>query len=293
MKQVAGRVRRMRGGVLRLLLSSSLLVACHRPAQPMVERDGSGVISAVPNATELLWAVGLGASQTGRTQWCDYPVEVQSIQVVGDGMTMDLERVLRLNPRAVVATEAQAHAEWITFLQESGVRVLVVPDAELEDIPVALRLLGSELGAPHAEAQAQTFEARLRELRALPEPTVRPRVLVVVGHNPIFAAGPESRMDEILRLAGGQNALPSGDWVQVEAEALLQTAPDVIVDLSDGDLTARWSAWSALRAVADGALCHVDADVISRPGPRILDAVDRIAVCLKDSGAVSAAGDSP
>jgi iron complex transport system substrate-binding protein len=169
----------------------------------------------------------------------------------------------------------------------------VMPDEELEDIPVALRLLGSELGAPHAESQAQAFEARLRELRALPEPPVRPRVLAVVGHNPIFAAGPESRIDEVLRLAGGQNALQSGDWVQVEAEALLQTAPDVIVDLSDGDLAARWSDWSALRAVAEGALCSVDADVISRSGPRILDSVDRIAACLKDSGAVSAAGGSP
>lgn len=269
-------------GVALWLVCCSLLTACHRPVQSALDREGSGIVSAVPNTTELLWAVGLGGAQTGRTQWCDYPEEVQSIQVVGDGMTMDLERVLSLNPRTVVATEAQEHAEWIPFLRESGVRVLVLPDKRLEDIPLALRMLGSELNAPQAEEVAQRFERRLVELRARPEPVFRPRVLVVVGHNPVFAAGPQSRMDELLRLAGGQNALPAGDWVQVDAEALIQSAPDVIVDLSEGDLEALWSEWSALRAVAGGAFCRVDGDVISRPGPRILDAVEGLTACLSE-----------
>lgn len=289
MKVVPELVRRVCWGVLPGLVGLSLLNACQRPAQPVPDREGSGIVSAVPNTTEMLWAVGLGGSQTGRTQWCDYPEEVQSIQVVGDGMTMDLERMLRLNPRAVVATEAQQHAEWITFLRESGVQVLVVPDETLEDIPVALRMLGSELRAPLAEQTARAFETKLQELRALPEPGHRPRVLMVVGHDPVFAAGPESRMDELLRLAGGQNALPTGDWVQMDAETLLQSAPEMIVDLSDGDLPALWSEWSTLRAVAEGALCGVDADVISRPGPRILDAVDRIAACLAEFGGVGGA----
>jgi ABC-type hemin transport system substrate-binding protein len=289
MKVVPELVRRVCWGVLPGLVGFSLLTACQRPAQPVPDREGSGIVSAVPNTTELLWAVGLGGTQTGRTQWCDFPAEVQSIQVVGDGMTMDMERVLRLNPGAVVATEAQQHAEWITFLRESGVRVVVVPDETLEDIPVALRMLGSELGAPLAEPTAQAFETRLQELRSLPEPAVRPRVLMVVGHDPVFAAGPESRMDELLRLAGGQNALATGDWVQMDAETLLQTAPEMVVDLSDGDLPVLWSEWSALRAVSEGALCGVDADVISRPGPRILGAVDRIAACLAEFGLVGGA----
>ena len=276
-------------GVPLWLVCCSLLTACQRPAQPVLDREGSGIVSAVPSTTEMLWAVGLGASQTGRTQWCDYPREVQSIQVVGDGTTMDLERVLSLNPRAVVATEAQQHAEWITFLRESGVRVLVLPDERLEDIPLALRMLGRELNAPRAEGLAQRFERRLLELRAQPAPEFRPRVLVVVGHNPIFAAGPQSRMDELVRLAGGQNALPAGDWVQVDTEALIQSEPDVIVDLSEGDPALLWSEWSALRAVAGGAFCHVDANVISRPGPRILEAVDRLAACLLALGASNAA----
>ena len=282
-------LKRVCGGVALWLACCSMLAACQRPAQPVLHREGSGIVSAVPNTTEMLWAVGLGASQTGRTQWCDYPEEVQSVQVVGDGTTMDLERVLSLNPRAVVATQAQEHADWITFLRESGVRVVVLPDERLEDIPLALRMIGRELNAPEAEGRAQRFERRLAELRAQPEPDFRPRMLVVVGHHPIFAAGPQSRMDELVRLAGGQNALPAGDWVQLDAEALLQSDPDVIVDLSEGDPELIWSDWAALRAVSDGAFCRVDADVISRPGPRILEAVDRLAACLSELGARSAA----
>lgn len=282
-------LKRLFEGVALWLVCCTMMAACHRPAQPALNREGSGVVSAVPSTTEMLWAAGLGASQVGRTQWCDYPGEVQSVQVVGDGMTMDLERVLSLNPRAVVATQAQEHADWISFLRESGVRVLVLPDERLEDIPLSLRMLGRELNAPEAEVRAQRFESRLGELRGQPDPEFRPRMLVVVGHHPIFAAGPQSRMDELVRLAGGQNALPAGDWVQLDAEALLQSNPDVIVDLFEGDLRQVWSEWSSLRAVSGGAFCHVNADVISRPGPRILEAVDLLAACLSELGATGAA----
>lgn len=245
--------------------------------QPPTER----VVSLVPNVTEQLYAIGAGDVIVARSQHCNYPPEVASLPSVGSGFAPDVERILALEPTLVVASELQENLPALEVLRDAGVEVLVLPDAELGDVGASLHQLGARLGRDEqADAVARTFSDALQALADATADVPPVRTALVVGRDPIYAAGADSRLDEVLRLAGGTNVVDDGDWVQLDAEALIALAPDVIIEPSTAGDAGWWARWDAIPAVASERLCQVDADEVARSGPRLANAALAIARCL-------------
>lgn len=269
------------------------------------------VVSIVPAATELLWAIGAGELVVGRSQQCNYPPMVATIPTVGSGLAPDLERIIALRPTVVVAGALQRDAEVIPAIEAAGIDVLFLPDNRVEDVPRALRLLGERLDRRElAEAAATHFEARLASLRArdeqpvepppvpgelppvapggstpppgqeLVEPTAPHRALVVIDRDPLFAAGPDSFVGEVMAIAGVENILTEGDWVQVDDETVLRANPDMIIESREGSADGYWAErFPQTQAVIDNRLCTIDPDVISRVSLRILDGIEIVRLC--------------
>jgi len=119
-----------------------------------------------------------------------------------------------------------------------------------------------------------------------------PRVLCAVQVQPLYAAGPDNHIDDMIGLAGGENAAGDADiaWPQYSLERMLQKAPEVILvpygymgEKRGAALkTLRASdAWSRTTAVKRGAVLEIDDDLLTLPGPRIVDGLQKIAAAVQ------------
>jgi iron complex transport system substrate-binding protein len=124
------------------------------------------------------------------------------------------------------------------------------------------------------------MRAGLDEVRAATLDLQSKNVLVVVGRDPLYVAGPGSHLDELIRLAGGRNlaADAASPYQQFSIEAVLERGPEVIVDTS-GD-AEYWSRWPFLPAVRDGSVYRVDPDVLAIPGMRLPEMARSMARCI-------------
>jgi iron complex transport system substrate-binding protein len=238
------------------------------------------IVSLIPAATEMLFAIGAGPDLVGRTIHCDYPPEVAEIPSVGSGLSPDLERLLRLRPTVVVGSQLQEGSTTVQALVDAGVSVVLVPDQSLEDIAAALALLGRTLGrlgsAQQVVAQMERSLLATQERGASEE---RPRVLIAIDRDPLFAAGGDSFIGEVATIAGGENVLP-GDWVQLDAEVLAQLAPNIIVEGDNTPEDGFWEQFSEVEALRDARYCRIPGDVMARPGPRLTLAADALVRCF-------------
>ncbi len=242
---------------------------------------GPRAVSLIPNITEIVYAIGADDHLVGRSQDCNFPEAARDVRSIGSGLSPDVETILSLQPDVVLGTSLQLRRAWARALQDAGAEFITVPDTELDDIPRGIRIVGEALQAEgSAEALASDFESRLQELRDRAAPEAPPSVLLVIGMDPLYVSGPESRMEPLVRFAGGINALATGSWVQLESEALVAADPDVVVILGPDQRQSFETRYAFLRAVEQAHVCDIEADVIARPGPRILDAVIELEECL-------------
>lgn len=280
--------------VLAVLLGTLLVLVglsgCRQPTETSAPQAatspddvavGPRVVSLVPSATEMLDALGATELLVGRSMHCDWPVAIEALPSVGSGLSPDVEQVLRLRPDLVVATGAQTGVAALDQLRAAGVVVLVLPDETLADVPASLRTLGDAIGRPaDAAAVASQFEAHLDSVRARTTQVTPVPTLVAVAFDPLYAAGPASRLGELLVIAGGSNVLLEGAWVQVDDETLARLAPQAIVEPPGPQADAFWTRHPMLPAVVSGRRCVVDDNGLARPGPRMLEALDTMASCL-------------
>jgi iron complex transport system substrate-binding protein len=278
----------MRCRLLVSLTSLAVLLAsgCTReaPAEPAStpSLDGEAserIVSLIPSATEFVYALGAGDLLVGRSTHCDYPPEVEGVPSVGTGLNPDLEAMLSLRPSLVLAAGAQENVPALASLRDAGVEVLLLPDGSVEETLRSASVLGERLDlALEGMRLHGRLRAELDAVRSVAEPELS-RTLVFVGHNPFYVAGSDTFVGELLALSGVENLAPPG-WSGVDEEFILVNAPDVIIDLTSPDLSA-WDALGSVPAVRDGRVCAIDANLISRPGPRIGEAAHAIRSCFE------------
>ena len=245
------------------------------------------IVSLVPSATELLFALGAGESVVARTVHCNFPASVESLPSIGSGLDPDVERVIGLAPTLVVGAEMQAGLPALEVFRAAGLEVLLIPDGSLDDVDLAVTALGARLSMEAAAtALVADFRSSLDAASVAPTEgsgaSEAPRVLVVVGVEPLFAAGADTFIADLVERAGGQSAL-DGDWVALDDERVVTMAPSVIVQSGrEASELEHWERFGdALPATRDGRVCLVDPDELARPGVRVVGALRTIRGCIE------------
>ncbi|MFN8546677.1 MAG: helical backbone metal receptor [Candidatus Eisenbacteria bacterium] len=297
--------------VVGLCLSASVLLAptrCARAAEHGLLIDALGdtlpagpyparIVSLSPNLTEALFALGVAPERiVGRTRYCDYPKAALARPDMGGIVDPSIERIQNAHPDLVlvargnpVEVQEQIRAIHIAVFALEDRNDLAGIGSVLSDIA---RVVGPDNPA-RAESLLTRFRAETEAYAAwaaeIPE-AERPRVYFADPDNPGFTAGPGSHIDDLLRHAGARNLVTTGGaWPKYSSEALLVAQPDFLLialpsDRTRDDVVAqlrRDPAMSALRAVARGAICFVDAGTLLRPGPRLVRALEEIADCVQ------------
>jgi len=265
-----------------LLGALALAGACARAKGNPDAGPASRVVSLGPATTEALFVIGAGPRVVGRSRFCDKPPEARALPVIGGLTDPNLEAILALRPDLVVGVRGPAGAELVAALEARGVSTYV-PEAESKSQIVELiQGLGARVGcASGAAAAIAELERTLAEVRALVAGRPRPRVLLLFGRSPLVAAGSRSFPDEMLALAGLENACVSRErYPTLEVERVLAMDPDVVLDASmEGDDAAYFSGagWGRARAVRERRVLRVtDVDVL-RPGPSVANGVATLA----------------
>jgi iron complex transport system substrate-binding protein len=252
------------------------------------------IVSLSPGSTEMLFALGLGDSIVGVTDYCNYPPEAKQIERVGGYGTPNIEKLLDLSPDLVVAAGFDRKDVFQT-LQKSGIRVLELRINNIDDMFQALQKIGDGTGKRRqAEDLVGSMQAELKNIAKNTGDLRRqspPSVFVELWDDPLTTVGGTSFLDDIISRAGGINVaheLPQ-PHLRISAEKVIEWNPDAIIvvhmarNASPTSQIAGRIGWSDMKAVKQGhIICDISSDLLLRPGPRLIEGVKVLAQRLRE-----------
>lgn len=276
-----------------LLLLTGLVCAMQGP---VTAREPKRIVSLVPAATQMLFAIGAGPQVVAVSSYDEDPPEVRALPRVGALLDPDLERILSLRPDLVVVYGSQHDLR--AQLSRAGIPFYAYAHATegaLAHVSATIRELGVRTGhEQEAERVASAIERDLEAVRTRTAGRRRPRTLIVFGREPgtlrnLHASGGRGFIHELVEAAGGENVFGSvpRESVQASSEMLLRAAPEVILELrGEGaapvDLEA-WRTLPAIPAVRAKRIVVLTGNEMVVPGPRIAAAAARVAGALHGS----------
>lgn len=241
------------------------------------------VIALAPNLTEMMYAIGAGKRLVAVSADSDYPKAAQSLPHVGGYKTVNNEQLLKLKPDLVVAWQGANSPAIIQELRRLSLNVIVLSAKNMMSIPKDMIVLGrltAHIGG--ARGQAHLFQKHYTELvmkYALQKPEVK--TLLQLGYPPLYAVASKGLLAHIINLCGGDNIFSNLPEVSapVNLEAVLEANPQVIIELGN-QAGSPWLNWPDLAAVKNKAVVVMNASILARPGPRILDGAQQVCEVL-------------
>jgi iron complex transport system substrate-binding protein len=271
-----------------LLVIVWLLLAPWSSAQAPPQR----IISIIPSVTEMLFGMGAGPRVVGVGNFDRFPPEALTRPKVGGLVDPDTEKILSLKPDLIVIYGTQTDLR--TQMDRAHVPMFLYEHAGLPDITTTIRALGQRVGsAPSANALADRIEASIADTRRRVAGKPRPRTMLVFGRDAetlrgIYASGGIGFMHDMLDAAGGTNVFADvkRQSVQATTELILARAPDAIVEVGVDTASAQarnvkaWDALGSVPAVRAHRIYVLRGDDLMNPGPRVAQAIRRIAEAL-------------
>lgn len=254
-----------------------------------ISKQPETIISLAPSNTEILFALGLVDKLVAVSQYCNYPPEVQNKPKVGGFSTINIEKVVSFEPDLILATGG-VQEEAARNLKRLGLTVISLDAKRTGDVLENILLVGKVTGKVESARRLRgNLEERIRAVTSktkdLPD-TQRPRVFYEVQYDPLMTAGPGTFIDDLIHLAGGVNIASDSatKYPVYNLEILIERNPEVIIiSFWHGSIVASVEGvksrkrWKIIDAVENNRVYGIHADLVSRPGPRIVDGLEEIA----------------
>ncbi|MCX6134565.1 MAG: cobalamin-binding protein [Ignavibacteriales bacterium] len=256
-----------------------------------LQRTPRRIVSLAPSITETLFALGLDSSIVGVTDYCDSPPAAKLKTSIGGMMNPDVERILALHPDLVLMSGSGNTKSDYEKLASAGVTVFVSYPRTLEGIFKSISDAGYLTSSTaHADSLLRLLRQRTEDLvcRAATQP--KKSVLMLLSLSPIVAIGPGTFLDEMLTLANSDNIAHNAAtaYPLLSREEILRRQPDVIIATNDivhstDDILSFYPEWKSLPAIRQKRVGIVDASIVSRPGPRIVNGLEALVHVLHPS----------
>lgn len=248
-----------------------------------IEAEPERIVSLAPANTEIVAALGAIDRLVGVTTFCDYPPEVAEIEKVGDFVGPNLEAIAALDPDLVLVTTG-VQAEVIAQLEALGAAVVAVDPQTIDALYTSIGTVGTAIGET-AAADDMVSSMRI-QIDAIGEEveSAPVRCFLEIAQDPLFTVGSGTLLNDVIEHAGGENVVTEEGYVAYSVEQLVAADPDVYLSTlgsmsAPSDITGR-PGYENLSAVAGGRVYLLDDNLVSRPGPRIVEGVRQIAEVL-------------
>jgi len=249
------------------------------------------IVALAPSDTEILFALGLGPKVLAVDDFTDYPPEAKKLPKIGGlNGSYNFEQIVALKPDLVLAAGISP-PEAVQKLADLKLTVVVLgtPQTTLDSVFADIALAGKITGqTEQAERVAAALRQELDAVEAkVATATTRPRVyweLDATDPTKPFSVGPGNFVGDLIAMAGGTNIFASAGspFPQISAEQVVAADPEVII-MSDAaygitvESLAQRPGWQAIAAVKDQRVSPIDDNLVSRPGPRIVDGLEATA----------------
>ena len=250
------------------------------------------VISLSPSNTEILFAIGAGDRMVGRDELSDFPEDAKAIASVGGSMgDFSTEAIVALEPDLVLASELNP-PELVQSLEDLGLTVYSLPNPKsFEDLYQNIEVVAMLTGEDSTKlTDSLTARVTAVDEKIMPLSSRIPVFYELDGTDPLkpWTTGPGTFVDLLITRAGGYNvgSTLQGEWAQISSEELVAADPQVIL-LGDAlygvtveSVSAR-TGWDGITAVKNNAIYPFNPDTATRPGPRLVDALEEMARLLR------------
>ncbi len=258
--------------------------------QVTIDEMPERIVSFGPSITEILFALGLGDRVVGVSDYSDYPAEAQEIPSIGNAYSPSIEILVELEPDLVLTLE---HEQLNSQLEALGITYLILSPVDIDGIFANIELVGAVTGTgDEAEALINDMQDTMANILAIVEgaPTVSVFYIIDASMDVTmpWTAGPGSFIDALITMAGGENIAHEapGEWAQFSIEEVVSADPDFIIiqTMIAGVPTVTIETleahpiWGSMRAVTQGNVFIIDGDLVSRPGPRIVQGLEELAM---------------
>jgi len=268
------------------------------------------IVCISPDMTETVFALGAGKRLVGVDEFSNYPPEVKQIEQIGTITEPSIEKIISLQPDLVLVIRG-VPMEVIQTLRDAGLKVIGKAPKTVADMIEAVRDVGSYLGLEEVAARVATsLSERVEQVRKRGHEvfgsTPGPRVLMIIGMDPVFAAGPGSFGDDVITISGGRNIVSEGDgqfvsaWPQYSLERIIEQDPQILIATigqhgQEGgtlEMLRGRAGWKDVAAVRSGRVYDLNGDLLLRSGPRLVDGLEGVAQVIQ-SGAAAEKPDEP
>lgn len=240
-------------------------------------KPSTRIISMAPNLTEILFHIDAGPQIVGVVDYSDFPPDARDIPTIGASHQFDIEAILALQPDLVVAWESGNPAEDLAKIEQLGLPIFRTEPRTLNDIATLMQRLGRLTGhSAISDVLAAKFLDGTATIRKTYQQRENLTVLYQIWSDPIYTLNGDHLISRLIEHCGGTNIFFELETLApvVSTESVIERNPDVIIAGGNGGATPKWlgawTQWSSMQAVKSKNLYTIDADQISRMGPRIL-----------------------
>lgn len=244
------------------------------------------IVSLAPNLTEIVFAVDAGDKLVGVTTFCNYPPEAKSIKKVSDTQKPNIESIIALRPQVVLVSTASQLEAFTKTLDQQGIKVFVTNPNSLDDIYKSIQNIGGIVGkAQTADDLVFKLKNRVANARGPIVYGSIPKVFVQIDKDSLYTIGKDSYITDIISRAGGASATAelATAYPNISRETALAMNPDVIIISESDNNREPNEVFRNSPAVKNGRVYRINADLLSRPGPRVVDALEQIAEKLRSA----------
>ena len=248
--------------------------------------DIKKIVPIAPSMTEILFSAGAGEQIVAVSHADDFPESIKSLPRF-NSFPMDYEALVRLKPDVIIGTDQINNPRDAHLFEALGIPVLYFSFESWSDIPRIIRKVGSiTSNEVQANVYADSLEQAVNLIRQeVAQNLQRPRVLLLIGSEQLFAFGKDSYVHELIQIAGGLSLTETMDTPSpvLSEEFVIKAEPELIIGtFSDAsDLLENHPSFQSVPAIRNNNICMVEASLILRPGPRLVDGVKEMAECIK------------
>ena len=250
-----------------------------------VPQNPRRIICLAPSITETVFALGRGADVIGVTDYTEYPPEARLKTTVGGLVDPSTEKIISLHPDLVFATREINRRETVEGLERLGISVFVIEPQGLKGILASILDIGKALNCSReAEALVRQIDEKRRQVAARVEGLPRPKVFVLIWHDPVVTAGSKAFITEVISAAGGESAtadIPQA-WPRISLEEVLRRSPDFLLLVKGShqgvtlDELKQRAGWNRLKAVQQNRVIYTD-ERLEHSSPLVFDALEDLA----------------
>ncbi|GHA02426.1 cobalamin-binding protein [Arenicella chitinivorans] len=262
---------------------TSVSVVDFSGATVTLKKPAERIVSLAPHITENIYSAGAGNKLIGVVSYSDYPAAVTDLPLVGGYASINVEKIIELQPDLIISWESGNSTASIQQLQALGYPVYIDQPDTLADVAHSIKDIGVLSGTTAEAARvAENFLISIKEIEEQYKSKPTLKTFYQVWNDPLQTINGTHIISDAIALCGGVNIYADEAVIApvINIESILERNPDAII--ASGMSSARpdwldeWYAWPSINAVQNDHLFFVDPDHIQRHTVRILLGINTI-----------------